>query len=91
MIFKIITQAPYPLLYRHDRSIYAKHPEVDPIGLMQRCVVAAFAGYWVGKVCKRREMVFAWAFALPVFAVFVYDEWKLAEGARKYDSFRADQ
>lgn len=53
--------------------IYKSNPELDPLRLMQKCLVASFAGYWVGKLWKRREMILALAFAVPVIAVYLYD------------------
>ena len=90
IVFRAITQLQYPVLYRHDRSIYKSHPEVDPLRLAQRCVAEAFAGYWVRKLYKRREIAFACAFTVPFVAVFLYDESKLAEASKKYESFAVD-
>jgi hypothetical protein len=63
------------------------HPEVDPLQLMKKCLVASFAGYWVGKFLKRKEGLFALGFSLPLVIKYVYDEWRLSKDLKEYLSF----
>lgn len=54
LIFRVLTEVNYPLLYRHDRSIYKSAPQIDPLELMKKGMIASFVGYWVGKFSNRK-------------------------------------
>jgi hypothetical protein len=40
---------------------------------MKKCIVAALAGYWIGKYSRRRELFFALLFPLPFIFKYFYD------------------
>lgn len=85
-VIQMIAKLPFPLIHRHDRALYHQHPQADPVALFKHCLVASFAGYWVGKFKGRKEGLLALVFPLPILCKFAWDEWKLSstEGVTKY-------
>lgn len=71
LVLKVLGKLQYPWLYRHDRRLYEKHPEVDPLNLMRQIFLSSLLGFWVGKAFKKREFLFAAIFTLPSIAIFL--------------------
>ena len=68
LIYQFIKNSGVPFIVRHNRHIYKTEPQfLDPVNLFRRVVVAAVAGYFIGRKIRRLEVSFTLGFAcLPL-------------------------
>lgn len=63
----------YPWVSRIDRTIYQQHPELDPVGLARKCLLAGITGYWVSRFMKWNRYIGTSIAVLPFAVKFLSD------------------
>ena len=67
-----------------DRNIYNQHPQLDPVGLARKCLVAGVGGYWLGRTMKWNRSLCVFGSVLPFVSLFLFQEWQLSKELTPY-------